>query len=255
MTLSNEGQKITEDYLELTQTETEELSVSIVFGRLLCDLGEYDKSKKYFEQLLNDSPKEDCAWIEFNIGRALSFKCEWNQAREYYNRAYDLMMKNKPTRVKDSAWILNNIDAILRDQKRYDEALNYFLQALKIREKFYSYDSVHIAHVLNNIGIILFHQRKYDESLDYHKKAMKIYEKVYPPGHPRSKKTISKRSYTIQIRPVLRAVFSPYNKGSNTAACSIEYDNITPALRDFTADIRCPCMAVILPLLKRLNTA
>ncbi|CAF5148086.1 unnamed protein product, partial [Rotaria magnacalcarata] len=98
MTLSNEGHKITDDYLELTQKETEELSVSIVVGRLLCNL-------------------EDCGWIEFNIGRALSFKCEWNQAREYYNRAYDLMMKNKPTRVKDSAWILNNIGAILRDQK------------------------------------------------------------------------------------------------------------------------------------------
>ncbi|CAF4007023.1 unnamed protein product [Rotaria magnacalcarata] len=31
--------------------------------------------------------------------------------------------------------------------------------------------------------------------------------------------------------------------GSNTAVCSIEYDNITPALRGFTTDIRCPCMA------------
>ncbi|CAF4587027.1 unnamed protein product [Rotaria socialis] len=117
MTLSNEGQKITEDFLELTKGETEELSGSIVVGRLLCDLGEYDKSKKYFEQLLNDSPKEDCAWVEFNIGRALSFKCEWSQAREYYNRAYDLMMKDKPARIKDSAWVLNNIGAILRNQK------------------------------------------------------------------------------------------------------------------------------------------
>ncbi|CAF3384291.1 unnamed protein product [Rotaria socialis] len=72
---------------------------------------------------------------------------------------------------------------------------------------------------------------------------------------PRSKKTISKRSYTIQIRPVLRAVFFQYNRGSNTAVCSIEYDNVTPALRGFTADIRCPCTAVILSLLKRLNTA
>ncbi|CAF1226918.1 unnamed protein product [Rotaria magnacalcarata] len=55
---------------------------------------------------------------------------------------------------------------------------------------------------------------------------------------------MSKRSYTIQIRPVLHAVFSPHNKGSNTAVCSIEYDNITPVLRGFTADIRCPCMAL-----------
>ncbi|CAF4157888.1 unnamed protein product [Rotaria magnacalcarata] len=72
---------------------------------------------------------------------------------------------------------------------------------------------------------------------------------------PRPKKTISKRSYMIQIRPILRAVFSPYNSGSNTTVCSIEYDNITPALRGTTADIRCPCMAVILPLLKRFNSA
>ncbi|CAF1618510.1 unnamed protein product [Rotaria magnacalcarata] len=60
------------------------------------------------------------------------------------------------------------------------------------------------------------------------------------PSPPRSKKTTSKRSYTIQIRPVLRAAFSPYNRGSNTAVCSIEYDDITPDLRGFTADIRCP---------------
>ncbi|CAF1573111.1 unnamed protein product [Rotaria magnacalcarata] len=45
------------------------------------------------------------------------------------------------------------------------------------------------------------------------------------------------------------------DQGSNTTVCSIEYDNITPNLRGFTADIRRPCMAVILPLLKRLNTA
>ncbi|CAF2037953.1 unnamed protein product [Rotaria magnacalcarata] len=43
--------------------------------------------------------------------------------------------------------------------------------------------------------------------------------------------------------------------GSNTVVRPIEYDNITPALRGFTADIRCPCMAVILPLLKRLKMA
>ncbi|CAF3837831.1 unnamed protein product [Rotaria magnacalcarata] len=45
------------------------------------------------------------------------------------------------------------------------------------------------------------------------------------------------------------------DQGSNTVVCSIEYDNATPALRGFTADIRCPCTAVTLPLLKRLNTA
>ncbi|CAM4748986.1 unnamed protein product [Rotaria magnacalcarata] len=68
-----------------------------------------------------------------------------------------------------------------------------------------------------------------------------------------------KRSVNGRIRykydPFYVPYFPPYNRGSNTAVFSIEYDNITPTLRGFTADIRCPCMAVILPLLKRLNTA
>ncbi|CAF5174252.1 unnamed protein product, partial [Rotaria magnacalcarata] len=38
MNLSNEAEKITKDYLELTQNETGEINVSIIFGRLLCDL-------------------------------------------------------------------------------------------------------------------------------------------------------------------------------------------------------------------------
>ncbi|CAF4249730.1 unnamed protein product, partial [Rotaria sordida] len=66
--------KITKDYIDLTQKETEEKSVAIVFGRLMCNLGQYDKSQKYFEELLQKPDGEDIAWIEFNIGQALDYK-------------------------------------------------------------------------------------------------------------------------------------------------------------------------------------
>ncbi|CAF3857538.1 unnamed protein product [Rotaria sp. Silwood1] len=183
MITSNKGQKITKDFIELTQKETEELSVSIVFGRLLCDLGKYDKSQKYFQQLLNDSNDEDRAWIEFNIGRALCLKGEWNEARKYYDRAYDRMMKTKPVRIKDSAHVLNNIGNILNRQGKYDEALNYYRQALKIREKFYPIGHVHIADSLNNIGINLYLQGKHDEALDYLQRAWTIHENLYLSDH------------------------------------------------------------------------
>ncbi|CAF3116284.1 unnamed protein product [Rotaria sp. Silwood2] len=183
MNLSNEGQKITKDFIELTQKETEEISVSIVFGRLLCDLGEYDKSQKYFQQLFNDSNGEDLAWIEFNIGRALDYKGEWNEARENYDRAYDRMMKNKPARIKDSARVLNNIGVILDNQGKYDEALDYYQQALKIREEFYPSGHVDIAASLNNIGLILSDQENYDEALGYHQRALQIRKKFYPADH------------------------------------------------------------------------
>ncbi|CAF3620755.1 unnamed protein product [Rotaria sp. Silwood1] len=183
MKLSNQGQKITKDFIELTQKETEELSVSIVFGRLLCNLGKYDRSQEYFQQLLNDSNDEDRAWIEFNLGRALDFKGEWNEARKYYDSAYDQMMKNEPVRIKDSAHVLNNIGNILYRQGKYDEALDYHRRALKIRETFYPIGHTQVADSLNNIGIILYLQEKYDEALEYFQQARTIQEKLCPSGN------------------------------------------------------------------------
>ncbi|CAF3891911.1 unnamed protein product, partial [Rotaria sp. Silwood1] len=183
MNLSNEGQKVTKDYIELIQKQTEQISISIVFGRLLCDLGEYDKSQKYFQYLFNSSQNEDRSWIEFNIGRALYCKDEWNEAREYYDRAYDRMIKSKPARVKDSARVLNNIGVILDNQGKYDEALDYYQRALKIREEFYPSDHVDIATSFENIGIILFKQKKYEQALDYHKRALEIQQKLDSSAH------------------------------------------------------------------------
>ncbi|CAF2976076.1 unnamed protein product [Rotaria sp. Silwood2] len=179
MSLSNKGQQITKDFIELRQKETEEQSILFIFGRLFCDLGEYNKSQNYFQKLLEDSNDEDHAWIEFNIGRALHLKGEWNEAKEYYYRAYDRMIQNKPARTKDSAHVLNNIGNILTNQRKYDEAFEHLQRTLKIKGKFYPSDHVDIAHVLNNIGNVLANQKKYDEALDYYQRALKMKEKLY----------------------------------------------------------------------------
>ncbi|CAF3835767.1 unnamed protein product [Rotaria sp. Silwood1] len=179
MNISNEGQKITKNFLELKQKEKEELNISIIFGSLLSDLGEYDKSQKYFEHLLNDSNDEDFAWIEFHIGKIFHLKNKLNEAQEYYNHAYDCMMKNEPARIKDSAYVLHNIGNILANQQKYDEALDYYQRALKINERFYSSDHITIAHVLNNIGNVLANQRKHHEALDYYQRALKMKERLH----------------------------------------------------------------------------
>jgi Tfp pilus assembly protein PilF len=83
MTVSKTGDNITKEYLSLIQKETQEISVAIVFGRLMCELGEYDKSLQYFEELLQDPNGEDIAWIEFNVGRTLHYQGKWAEARQY----------------------------------------------------------------------------------------------------------------------------------------------------------------------------
>ncbi|CAF2027340.1 unnamed protein product [Rotaria magnacalcarata] len=112
MNLSTQGQQITKDFIELIQNETEEMSISIILGKLFYDLCEYDKSQKYFQRLLNDSNDEDRAWIEFSIGKTHHMKDEWDQAREYYDRAYEHMIKTKPARMKGAAQVLQNIGPV-----------------------------------------------------------------------------------------------------------------------------------------------
>lgn len=183
MNVSNEGETISKSFLEQTRKETEEQSIVIVFGRLMCNLGDYDKSQKYFEQLLNDPNGEDLAWIEFNLGRALDFKGELQKAREYYDRAYDRMIKTRPSRIKDTAYVLNNIGVNLVDQGMYDQALHYHQRALQIREKYYPPGHGDIAISLDNIGRIFRRQEKYDQALDHHQRALDMRKKYYSSGH------------------------------------------------------------------------
>ena len=183
MTVTNDGEKITKDYIAQTQEKAEQQSVTIVFGRLMCDLGQYDKSQKYFEELLQNPEGGDLAWIEFNLGRAFHFKGVWDDARQYYDRAYARMINVRPAREKDSMVVLNNIGVVLNNQGQYAEALDYYQRALKMREKFYPSGHVDVASSLNNIGAVLYTQGQYAEALDHYQRALKMYEKFYPSGH------------------------------------------------------------------------
>ncbi|CAF1615986.1 unnamed protein product [Rotaria sp. Silwood1] len=183
MSLSNEGEKITKDYIDLTQKETEEKSVAIVFGRLMCNLGQYDQSQNYFQELLKEPNGEDIAWIEFNIGQALDYKGQWEQATIYYDRAYQRMTSATPVRIKDSAQVMKNIGGIFYRQGKYDEVLNFHQRVLKIREEFCSSDYAAVDQSLNYIGLLLDSQGRYDEALDYHQRALRLREKFFPSGH------------------------------------------------------------------------
>ncbi|CAF1314681.1 unnamed protein product [Rotaria sordida] len=200
MNLSNQGQQITKNFIELIEKATEEMSISIILGRLLCDSGKYDKSLKYFQQLLNDSNDKDRAWIEFSIGRVHHIKDELNEAREYYDRAYDCMMKNKPARVKDSAHVLQQIGSILFHEEKYDDALNYYQRALKISEIFQPSGDVDTAQVLNKIGSIFSKQKKYDEAINCYQLELKIQEKFYPSDHADIATSLSKIGSILSVQ-------------------------------------------------------
>jgi tetratricopeptide (TPR) repeat protein len=184
MNLSNDRQTITHDYIEVTRRETDQKSEAIIFGRLMCQLGHYDKSQRYFEQLLIYPNNEDISWIEFNLDYVAHYEHDLRRARELYDQAYDRMMHENPPRIKDSAYVLNNIGNILEIQAKYDQSRQFYQRALKIRETYCPIDHPDIAISLKSIGSLLYKRQKYNEALDFFQRALKIQEKYYSVNHP-----------------------------------------------------------------------
>jgi hypothetical protein len=110
----NVGRTIKQKYIDDTRRQIEDLSIPIIFGKLICDMCQWNQSQTYFEHLLNDQHDEDLAWIEHSTGQCHRWKGEWNEARKYYDRSYNRMLTTEPVRVKDSAVALSDIGEILR---------------------------------------------------------------------------------------------------------------------------------------------
>ncbi|CAF4374093.1 unnamed protein product, partial [Adineta steineri] len=181
---TNDGELIMEKYIEDTHRQIENVSISIIFGKLMCDMNEWNQSQKYFEFLMNGlSCNEDSAWIEHSMGQVHHWKGEWNEARIFYDRAYDRMMKVDPIRMKDSALVLTNIGEILHLQGNYEESYEFHQKALTIIKQYYSSNHAYMANSLENIARIDRRRVKYDEALIVLREALKIREEYYNDYH------------------------------------------------------------------------
>lgn len=183
MTATNDGPFITESYIKTVNLDTRKLSFPILLGIVMCSMGEYSKAQNYFEKMSTNSNNEDIALIEYYLGQIFDLKLDWNRAREHYDHAYELMMKDESKYFEDVAQVLNDIGSLLVYQENYDEAIEFFQKALLMQEKHHPQGHVSIAYTLNNIGSILIYQQKYDEAFEYHQKALIIQEKLCPLDH------------------------------------------------------------------------
>ncbi|CAF5158194.1 unnamed protein product, partial [Rotaria sp. Silwood1] len=158
MTAVNDGQIIIQKYIDDNHRQIEDLTISIIFGQLICDMSQWNQSQIYFQHLLKDSYEENLAQIEHYIGQTHHWKGEWIEARKYYESALNRIIEDELNSIKYSTFVLSDIGEILYLQGKYEEAYDFHQRALTIRKKYYSSDHVSIALCLENIGLIQ-HQR------------------------------------------------------------------------------------------------
>lgn len=112
--------------------------------------------------------------INIEIGNVYAQQGQFEKARNYYQRAFDLaILRNKPE-IKASA--LNNLAIMYKKENKLDEALSYLKQALEIKTQLNMQKSV--ALTLSNIGDVHAEKNEFQEALHFHNKALKLKEEL-----------------------------------------------------------------------------
>lgn len=178
------GVKMAQKYVELNRKTNEETTPDILFGVLMIQMGKYDQSLSYFENLLEGSnDKVDEARIYHEIGSAYLCKGELDKAFMNADRAYQIMIKTKQSRIKDSSRLLAIMAHVSLRRKVYEESLDLYFEALEVREKFYGRKHLDTASALNNVGNAYLQKEQYTRSLEYYQKALHFFKKQLPDYH------------------------------------------------------------------------
>ncbi|CAF1577960.1 unnamed protein product, partial [Didymodactylos carnosus] len=109
-TATDKGAELAKEYIEYQRKKLADSNIVLMFGHLLADMGEYEKSQKYFENVLRNRPNdEEVACVYNNLGRALRLKGEYNRALDNYRKSYNLHRLAKHPRLVSASKTMNGI--------------------------------------------------------------------------------------------------------------------------------------------------
>jgi CHAT domain-containing protein len=145
----------------------------------------YDSSEIYYLKGLELSDKYlghehiETATLYYNYAILESARSNFNNAEEYYLKAYDIFLSNND---ESHAKILNSLGELNRKQNLYNKAIVYYKKAIN----YYLSDSINnldYSIVLNNIAICYKSLGNYKNAETYYKKSLDLTIKVVGDNH------------------------------------------------------------------------
>jgi tetratricopeptide (TPR) repeat protein len=116
LTASSEGRQLVDTYIALQRAEMPTFSLIMMFGRVLCSMGEYNKARAHFERLA-EAGREDQASIQHNLGYVHGLQQNFKEALQHYAQARSLLQHAHPPRLRELATTLNNMAAVFSQVK------------------------------------------------------------------------------------------------------------------------------------------
>ncbi|CAF0876762.1 unnamed protein product [Didymodactylos carnosus] len=193
MTATDEGSENVDTYIDLTRKDAEETDITVLFGRLLIDMGKYQEAERYFKQILSSRSNEDydMAAVYHNLGRAHGYKGELKEAENNFSEAYNRRKRNLPIDHIDVLRTQNSIGVIYGENGEYDKALKKFTDALNSQKEILARENnqsttlnLHIAMSYSNIGWVNYLKGEYVKAHESHNAALEIRRTHLPEDHP-----------------------------------------------------------------------
>jgi tetratricopeptide (TPR) repeat protein len=182
MRTSSHGSELASEYLRYNETELNELNVELLFGRLITDMGQFDKSINYFERLV-DKEHIDQTNVRINLGRAYALKGDYDNAYKYYHAARDLETDESSLKMADIIHKLGWLDNILGD---FNSAIEKYRKSLELYNKIQSSGYWQIKGDLHtNIAMAQTALSHFDEAKQELDSSYECMVKAkLPPNHP-----------------------------------------------------------------------
>ncbi|CAF1255936.1 unnamed protein product [Rotaria magnacalcarata] len=131
MQTSTYGNDLANEYLRYNQKELDRLNVELLFGQLIADMGEFEKSIEYFKRFI-DQDNINPVDIRINLGWVYALKGDYDTAKKYYYAARDLETNSESIKMAEIINKLGLLDLIFAD---YEAAI------VKCRESLALYDA------------------------------------------------------------------------------------------------------------------
>jgi tetratricopeptide (TPR) repeat protein len=174
---TDEGTSLVKNQIKLIIEKFQIQNMNLLFGKHILNMGYYSAAECYFQQMLQELPKnhKDIPLIYHFIGDIKMRITNWNEALTNFNRAYMLKRKSHSGKHPDFAITWNNIGNYHIAIGNYDLALLSYQNSLK-----YVKDSFNIAITKLNIASILIMNGQYLQALEVCRESLCLLQQIEP---------------------------------------------------------------------------
>jgi tetratricopeptide (TPR) repeat protein len=173
--------------LALTERMQEETKGSTGWhrlGKLMIQLGQFNKAEELYDILLKQTTDEgERAHLYHMMGMIKENQGEYAKAIEFYEKSIKMNQKILSPTDPELTASYNNIGLVYKNMGEYSKALSSHEKALEIQQKTLPPNHPSFATSYNNIGLVYKNMGEYSKALSSHEKALEIYQKTLPPNH------------------------------------------------------------------------